>query len=173
MKEIWKAVVGYEGLYEVSSLGRVRSLTRIDGQGRNWPGRMMTIQVRGDGYPLLRLSNGVVGKSWLVHTLVLTAFKGRRPRRAEARHLDGVRANFRARNLGWGTVKENATDRIVHGTSGRGENNAGAKLSLRSVRRIRALAAKGCTQDELAAAYGVQQQAISKIVRRRRWAHVA
>lgn len=166
MSETWKPVVGFEGLYEVSDLGRVRGLDRIDGQGRNWPGRILRTQYRANGYACLRLS----GCSVLVHHLVLTAFCGSRPEGCEGAHQDGDQRNCRLSNLKWKTPKANGADRIRHGTSGKGAANACAKLTDDKVLAIRA--ATGTTRRELAVQYDVTETAIDKIIRRQRWGHV-
>lgn len=76
-------------------------------------------------------------KKLLVHRLVLAAFTGEFRPGMECRHLDGNHRNNRACNLKWGTSKENANDRRLHGTSGAGEKNPMAKLTNDQVELIR------------------------------------
>jgi hypothetical protein len=106
--EIWLPVVGYEGLYEVSSLGRVWSNYR--GGRYLKPGRHV------GGYPQVNLAKDGVHRMWLVHQLVALAFHGSRPDGEEVRHRDGIAAHVPASNLEWGTHAENIEDRRRHGT---------------------------------------------------------
>lgn len=114
--EHWRAVPGYEGSYEVSDLGRVRSLDRITDRGRRWRGRMMTTCPLPNGYLIVTLWRDGCQRSPLVHRLVLAAFVGPAPDDTEALHGDGDRTNNRLVNLSWGTHSENAQDQLAHGT---------------------------------------------------------
>lgn len=108
--------------YEVSSDGRVRSLTRIvtypNGSRRRFDGRERTVfLVKGYQHLNLSASQGKK-KNFYVHLLVCEAFQGPRPSPVhEVRHLDGDPLNNRADNLAWGTKQENAQDSIRHGTN--------------------------------------------------------
>src|SRR6266576_797367 len=105
MNETWRAVIGYEGLYEVSDLGRVRSLPTNDRWRRN--GRILNQATHPNGYKQVGLSNAFRRKrTWTVHHLVLTAFIGPRPVGLESRHLDGNPGNNTPGNLAWGTRSE-------------------------------------------------------------------
>lgn len=116
MSEIWKAIPGYEGFYEVSDHGRIRSLA----VGRNRKtGQVLNPAADTKGYRHLSLSmNGVV-KFHKVHRLVLAAFRG--PSDLDGLHGDGNPDNNSLSNLRWGTVQENSADRVRHGT-GRNKN---------------------------------------------------
>lgn len=111
----WRPIPGYEGTYEVSALGNVRSLTRTS-RGRTWPTRILRAWLAA-GYPQVTLVQNGVRTRRHVHTLVGEAFHGPRPHGAVIRHLDGNRTNNRADNLRWGTVQENMHDAIAHGTN--------------------------------------------------------
>lgn len=112
--ERWRSVRHHEGRYEVSNLGRVRSLARIDARGHHQEGQILRPSIRADGYVQVRLYNAVVGATKKVHRLVLEAFTGPRPDGMEACHANGDRSDNRAGNLRWDTVRENANDRISH-----------------------------------------------------------
>lgn len=120
--ERWLPVVGYEGYYEVSSAGRVRSLDRwipyVDRRKpRFWVGQIRKINLV-KGYPHLMLKRQDRGLNVYVHTLVCEAFYGPRPAPDwEVRHLNGDPQDNRATNLSWGTKKQNAQDSIRHGTN--------------------------------------------------------
>lgn len=120
--EEWKPVVGFEGKYEVSDLGRVRSLNRDIYQPR-FPGGKPHRQTRkGQILRPGRMPQGhqsVVltrkGGSFCVHALVLAAFVGPRPSGMDVRHLDGNPANNTLGNLAYGTRSENCADAVRHG----------------------------------------------------------
>lgn len=120
MTERWRSVVGFEGTYEVSDLGRVRSVSRMverSGQGGyRIQGRVLKTHVNPHGYAQITLARKGKWLSRRVHRLVLEAFVGPRPRGKEARHLDGDRLNNGLHNLKWGTKSENAWDQVRHGT---------------------------------------------------------
>lgn len=105
MYETWKAVVGYEGLYSVSDLGRVRR----DAAGiRNAKaGRILTQSNRGHGYLRVDLYRSGTSKTYSVHSLVAAAFLGVRPVGHEIDHVDGNKANCASRNLEYVTRLEN------------------------------------------------------------------
>lgn len=117
--ETWKPVVGYEGYYEVSDHGNVRSVDRTvqrsDGVVQRFKGHLRKPQVDEFGY--LRISLRKDGKShhFRVHRLVLEAFVGPCPEGTEACHGDGDRSNNRLENLRWDTKSENQYDRVRHG----------------------------------------------------------
>lgn len=117
--EEWRPVFGYEGYYEVSNLGRVRSLPRIvelrTGQRRPMRG-MLRKHTISSGYPMVRLSVGGNAENIFVHRLVALAFLGAPERGQEVCHIDGDKLNPRADNLYWGTRAENLADSIAHGT---------------------------------------------------------
>lgn len=137
--EVWLPVVGYAGCYVVSNMGRVRSLDRIDQQGRHRPGKLLTERndLRGAGYRYVNLSKDGIAKKVNVHVLVLEAFVGPRPSaRHEGCHADGDRTNPRLSNLHWGTPEENWADRWRHGTESAGEKSPAAVLTDEMVRWI-------------------------------------
>lgn len=118
MTEEWRAVPGYEGLYEVSDQGRVRSMPRRDRRGRAWPGKTLSIGLTGPrrNYAAVTLSRDGAYRTRTIHTLVLLAFVGPRPGRQEGCHRDGDTSNNRLKNLRWGTSGSNKLDAVAHGT---------------------------------------------------------
>jgi len=115
--ENWRSVVGFEGSYEVSDLGRVRSLDRIiirkDGMHVSLKGKILKHSHNPKGYCQLILNPGNNNRK--IHTLVLEAFVGPAPPGLECRHADGDKTNNRLNNLSWGTGSENTLDRVRHG----------------------------------------------------------
>ena len=121
MKEEWKTLPDYEGIYEVSNTGKVKKLARTWQCGpegritRESPEFDLKQIPDKDGY--FRVNLHLDGHKTLrsVHSLVLEAFVGKRPEGMECRHLDGKRSHNDLDNLCWGTKKENAADRAKHG----------------------------------------------------------
>lgn len=119
--EEWRPVVGYEGRYEVSNHGRVRSLDRYARAGKHsnrlYRGKMLRL-IRSDETGRVSVGIHKDGKhrTRLVHHLVLEAFIGPRPRGTEGCHWDGDASNNRASNLRWDTHIANEHDKRRHGT---------------------------------------------------------
>lgn len=117
--ERWLPVVSWEGLYEVSDLGRVRSLDRLiagrSSSRRRYRGRILTLGGNPAGYLVVSLWDAPRVESRFVHQLVAEAFIGTRPDGLVIRHLDGDRSNNRPGNLAYGTYSENNYDIITHG----------------------------------------------------------
>ena len=111
-KEIWKPVVGYEGLYEVSNVGRVRSLPRdiIQSNGKKirTKGKILILWLQNKGYKMTCLRRDNRSKFKLVHQLVGKAFIPNPDNKPFIDHINGNRSDNRVENLRWCTAKENS-----------------------------------------------------------------
>ena len=182
MTEEWRDVPNYEGLYQVSNEGQVKSLARKVGhKGKNgrrvrerllkwaWLGR------KGFSYTVVNLSKKSKAVLFLIHRLVLTAFVGPCLAGMEACHNNGIKYDNRLTNLRWDTPKGNASDDILNGTRDniRGENHYRALLTKKEVLHIRALySTRKYTQKKLAAMFNVNFVTMHKIVRRKSWTYI-
>ena len=119
----WKAVPGYEGRYEVSDEGEVKSLAHLkrgalrNGKGfimRRIPERLMKL-INRHGYRIATLYTNGLSQHWYVHRLVLLAFVGPPQPGQECLHWDDSRSNNHLSNLRWGTKGENTEDAIRNG----------------------------------------------------------
>ena len=153
MKEVWQPVRGYEGLYEVSSHGRIWS---------HKSGRLLSRSIANTGYQQVNLGGSVRH----VQRIVLEAFVGPCPPSHEACHANGIRTDNRLANLRWDTRKGNMADASKHGTTNRGERCPTSKLTREQVQAIRT--ASG-TQQEIANNYGVSREHIRDIRAGKRW----
>jgi hypothetical protein len=167
-QEEWRSVEGYEGLYEVSSLGRVRSIERIilglfDVPHR-YKSRVLSPRRNGDGHVKVALYRDRVRTNVHVHSIVLSAFVGHRPPGADARHLNGIPSDNRLANLEWGSRSQNMLDKKWHA----GQRNW--KLNPLDVAEIKQSLSEpylGINRD-LAAKFSVHPSTISDIKRSRR-----
>lgn len=173
-REVWLEAVGYEGLYAVSSRGRVKRLA----PGRNtYPGKILNqyhATTNTDHLAVYLCKDGKQ-KGELVHCLVLKAFVGPCPPGFESLHKNGTANDNRAANLRWGTHAENMRDKIRHGTSTiclRGTAHPKAKLNPRKVRGIRTSLRHGICVREIAKKLDVGKTTIYAIAEGRTWKHV-
>jgi hypothetical protein len=105
--ENWKDVVGYEGLYQVSDLGRVRALAKVDASGHKRKAKPIKMSPNSDGYPTFAACRDGKQKAFTVHSEVLKAFVGPRPEGFDACHKDDVKTNNKLTNLKWASKSEN------------------------------------------------------------------
>ena len=111
LAEEWRTITGYESLYEVSSMGRVRSNDRMIFRVNSAPyiltGRIMKIRIDRDGYELVTLNLGHKPQTFKVHRLVAQEFLQNLNNLPQVDHKDGVRNHNHKTNLRWVTVKDN------------------------------------------------------------------
>lgn len=118
MKEIWKPVVGWEGLYEVSNLGNVRSLDRYVNQlnyKRFCKGQLLKPTFHKSNYFIVTLRNSGTQKICKVHQLVMSAFNPKNSNeKLEINHIDGNTKNNNLNNLEWCTHQQNLQHASKH-----------------------------------------------------------
>lgn len=171
--EQWLPVPGYEGIYEVSDQGRVKSVARTSrhsGASVKMSERML--RLGNERYQTVRLCKDGWATKHYVHTLVLLAFVGPCANGMEALHNDDDGHNNRLSNLRWGTHAENGADRWRNERLGGRLAAKVAKLTVEQVRDARAAAARGERQLDIARRMGVSRSAIGLIVHGRNWAHL-
>lgn len=186
-QEIWRSVVGYAGLYEVSNLGRVRSLDRFVRAGRGGPLALRKIRGRLLSVRLVRVNDALQRRYAMVdlykenqetqsyvHTLVLEAFVGRRPAGYVCNHKDGNSENSVVENLEWVTQSDNILHALTNGLfrHARGEQMANHKLAAADVLTIRRQGKAGMRRVDIAKQFGVEACTVSNIIARRIWAHL-
>lgn len=175
MKENWRPAVNWEGLYEVSDMGRVRR-TGPDAIGRfRYIGHILSPSKTGAGYLQHCFHQGAPKKpkNVTVHSLVATTFIGPRSEGYQVNHKDMDKTNNNVSNLEYLTPSENNLHAFANGyKSVRGSRHGMAKLTEERVKEIRALAASGMMLKDIAPQFGVNRSMISRIVSRKIWRHV-
>lgn len=184
MMEEWRDIVDFEGRYQVSNLGQVRSLARVEPYGRWGKGGLRTVKggIRrqtwsgSDKSRFLSVSvKDATGKlhSLKVHLCVLTTFQGPRPSSEhDGCHNDGDRANNALSNLRWDTKSGNNQDKVAHGTHNKGVRNNSAKLTEDDVRNMRLHFDDGATLQSQADRFAISVSTAGKIRARQLWKHV-
>ena len=116
-EEIWKDVPGWEGLYQVSNLGRVKALpksyTICNSSVVTTQERFLKLRYMPDGYVRIELNNNGIAKEYPVHRLVALAFIDNPENKPHVDHINTIRDDNRVENLRWVTVKENAANPIT------------------------------------------------------------
>lgn len=163
--EEWKAVPNYEGLYSVSSKGRILN-TKTN--------RIINGRDHG-GYRRVALYKNKMPKDYFVHRLVARAFIPNPNGCPQINHKDGIKDNNSISNLEWVTNGENQKHSYSIGTHKpkKGEKNGRSVLTRNDVLEIRNAYRLGVfTQKEIAEAYNVTRSLIALIVNRKRWKHI-
>lgn len=174
--EEWRPIKGYEGLYEVSNYGRVRSLSRWKtNQYCEYKTESIILRhgVGRFGYCYVYLTNRVGAPSFKqVHRLVALAFLSDGGDRLYVNHKNGNKADNHIKNLEWCTKSENTKHAYDIGLKVKltGENNPSHKLSLTQVREIRDKRKRGIPVMEIAATYNVHFSTIHRIINHKTWA---
>lgn len=171
MGEVWKKIDGFDGNYEVSNLGRVRSWAP-KGRYKTRPkeGRILSLGGKNAPYLWVPLRSAKQSRYPSVHLLVAEAFVGPRPDGCEVNHKNGQTHDNRAENLEWVTKQQNEKHAADVLGKGVGARNPSAKLSDDQVAAIREAYASGSvSQYLLARISGVSQTQIGRIVRIERW----
>lgn len=169
--EEWKSIADWEGHYEVSNLGRIKSLRRtityVDGRKKVMPERILASAKGGSDYLMVALKKG--GRQWTVtvHRLVALAFLGNRPDGCDIHHADGNKANNRASNLVWMPKGEHRSDHMQASIAA-GAHPA-TKIPDEIIKEIREIyATRKYTQRSLSIMFGISNQHISRIVNHQR-----
>ena len=179
MKEQWKPIAGYEGIYEVSNKGRVKSLDRVVNSARigftaKIKGQILKQRAQRDRYYRVGLSAHGKTRHYSVHRLVALAFIENPHNKEQVNHIDRDKLNNKVENLEWVTARENTLHARANGynPNNNGEKNPQSKLTNKDVYDIVEMLSDGVLQQEIADLYGVCHQAISNIARGVTWTHL-
>lgn len=168
MIETWTAIPEYEGIYEASSLGRVRRIAHIP-NARKAPYYLRPLCHPG-GYIMVALHKDKKQRHRLIHRLVMAAFHGQS--KLEVNHKNGDKKDNRLENLEYVTPKQNGEHASRTGLMPRGERQAFAKLTEAAVREIRLQFESGINYRVIAERHKIHPMNIYLIVNRKTWKHV-
>lgn len=173
--EEWADIVGFEGLYMVSNLGRIKSLKRRVLRYGHWlpiKEKILKPRISADGYfrVALKYRDKDKSKDKRIHIAVAEAFIPNPNNKPEVNHKNSIKSDCSASNLEWVTHKENMTHAAKSGTIPNGINRITSKLNERKVRAIRRQKHISC--QVLGKKYGVSHQTIRAVIQNKKWAWV-
>lgn len=169
MEEMWKDVPEFEGCYQISNLGRVRSIDRKfkSKDGRNWSikGRIDNPTISSKGYFHKRFKYNGKQKNYKIHRLVGLLFLTNSSNLLEINHKDGNKLNNNAENLEWCSRQQNMNHASINGLLPR-------KLDSKKIIIIREKYINGSSKESLAKEFNVTIPCIHSIIIRHTWKHV-
>jgi hypothetical protein len=177
--EIWKDIPEFQGFYQISNLGRVRSCDRYVAKHKNGAlsllkGSLKKIVYEKNHYPFVDLYKNNKRSKQYMHRLMAIAFLPNPKNLKEINHIDGNKQNFSPSNLEWCSHIDNCLHAIntkLHDCQGEQHHNA--TLLNETVIKIRELHQSGITQTEISKKFSINLRLVSKIVNRERWKHIA
>lgn len=182
MEEMWKDIQGYEGFYQASNLGRVRSIPRVIVDRKNnrfFKGRILKSYLDKDGYPTIILSKSNKKRVIHVHRLVAQVFIPNLENKEQVNHIDGDKQNNRIENLEWCSNLENIRHSWSSGLSTNkhcwGELNYKARLSESDVKFMRTnfiSRSKDFGITAMARRFNISTGHAANVIYRRTWKHV-
>ncbi|MDB4302121.1 NUMOD4 domain-containing protein [bacterium] len=177
-REVWKDVEGYEGTYQVSNLGNVKSLDRNviykDGKTVPYKGETKSKVIDKYGYEYVGLYLNQKHKQGMIHRLVAKAFIPNINNKPQINHIDGNKLNNKTENLEWVTNRENIDHAVKTGLLDKvtGENHYKSKLTNKDVLVIRKRVENGETYQTIANDYGVVKSTIGFLINGKTWSRV-
>src|SRR5690606_28733657 len=172
VEEVWKDVKGYEGFYQVSNLGRVKSLERHVPNGDNTfrvvKERYLKTNKKTNEYIKVNLS----GKSFRVHRLVATAFIGNPNNYPEVNHINGDKTDNNVTNLEWCSSSYNMKHNEKLGVVVRGNKHVNSTIDEQTAKEIKILLKSGIKQKDIASKFDITENIVNQINRGLTWKHV-
>lgn len=173
MIEIWKDIPGYEGYYQASNMGRIRSLDRyVNSKNKSFKfvkGKILKYNLKNNGYYQVNLTNGKYKKYISVHRIIAELFIPNSNDLLQVNHKNGIKSDCNVKNLEWVTASENHKHAYKIGLKNqKGERNNASKLTEEMVRVIRN--SMTLTHLELSKIFNVSRQTIGLVLNFKIWA---
>ena len=166
MTEIWKDIEDYEGKYEVSNLGRIKSLKRLDSIGKPIKERILKSS-SWHGYLKIRLCKNGKTHSFRINRLVAIHFVANPDSKPQVNHIDGNKTNNSVTNLEWNNSSENLTHASKNGLL-----KPFSKLTKEEVKSIRALKDKGISQENIGKMFNISRREVGYIHNKKCWVNI-
>ena len=168
--EIWKPVLGFEGFYEASNFGNVRSLKRVNKKNNKLLGGNLLKPILGTRkYLVVNLTKPGTRKQIFLHKVIIEAFYGQRPQKMTVCHNDGNKLNCQLNNLRWAAQIENIADKKIHGTWQFGERIGNSRFTDQQIIEIRQ---KSLSPSEIVRRYGGSKTNAKRIASGKTWRHI-
>lgn len=170
--EIWKDIVGFEGIYKISNTGRVVSLPKTKIECGRKSGNELKEKIGRAGYIYVALRKDKKQNNYLIHRLIAKAFIPNTNNKPCINHINSIRTDNRIENLEWCTYSENNSHAHKVGGQGKyvGEKHSQSKLTKLQVEEIRAKYKKyKYTMIMLSLEYGASKSAIQAIINNKTW----
>ena len=183
LTEYWLDILNYEGYYQVSNYGNVRSLDRIikdkNGRTQTIKGKVLKLRINSGGYYCVGLSKNGNKATFSVHQLIAQAFIPNPENKRTVNHINGIKTDNNLSNLEWATYSENLVHAYDCGLRSPvslesvGQKNYKRKLKPEQVIEIkRLLEAGGLTHKEIATKFNVARSTIAGIKLGRSWRYL-
>lgn len=170
--EVWKEVEGYEGVYEISNLGRIKSLSRTvpSTNGSFRTKKEKILKQYNNNYLTVNFYENKKNKLILIHRLVAKAFIKNLNNKKQVNHINGIKTDNRVENLEWSTAKENINHSWKNNLSKSrsGEKHHNSKLTHQDVINIKEMR-KTNTAKQIAIIYNIHENHVYRILNGTRW----
>jgi len=163
-EEIWRDIKGYEGFFQISNKGRVKSLARVDRRGHRVKERILKHHTSRNGYHRVGLNKNGKYPIKYIHRLISEAFIPNPENKPQINHIDGNKLNNKIDNLEWVTSKQNC----IHARDNR--LSSIAKINMEIASQIREMYyTKMYSHDQLAKLFKLKKTEIGYIINNKRW----
>jgi len=175
MEEFWKDIKGYEGFYQLSNFGNIKSVNRCiirsNGRKQTFKGIKLSPSMSKIGYYVIALQKKGYIKRHYIHRLLAQTFIQNIDNKPYINHINGIKSDNRLENLEWCTHFENMLHSRLIGLNmvigQKGENHSQSKLTNNQVLEIKNKLKSGARGFELAKEYNVSQSTICGIKNKR------